>query len=356
MRGQRSSRPPRWAGALLLLLQLAGLAAAQPSAAQPSTIHDPPRGDMRVVVFGDFNGPYGSLDYPAAVARTMLAITEHWRPDLFISSGDLIAGQDRSLPDDHFDRMWAAFDLAVAEPLRLAGIPYAAAMGNHDGSSLPGPAATVGGGGGFIFERERAAARRYWSTPEHAQGLSKLLADDTPFSYGFRIGPLFVAVVDASSARLDDGQLAELRRLLATPQATGAELRWVVGHLPLVPASVGRDRPGEVLADAEAIRDLLLAAGVDSYISGHHAAYFPGHWEGLELLQAGGVGARRLLGWDAPPRSTVTLVDLWWGPPAPTVHYSTFDVATMTLLPEDALPGRLPWPSGPVMLSPRQAR
>lgn len=341
---------------LLPCLLLAFLAYAPTASAQPAAVHDPPRGDMRVVVFGDFNGPYGSLDYPAAVARTMLAITEHWRPDLFLSPGDLIAGQDRSLPDDHFDRMWATFDRVVAEPLRLAGIPYAAAMGNHDGSSLPGPAAAVGGGGGFLFERERAAARRYWSEPWHAQGLGELLAADAPFGYGFRLGPLFVAIVDASSARLGDAQLEGLRELLATPEATGAELRWVVGHLPLVAVSVGRDRPGEVLADPEAVRDLLLAAGVDSYISGHHAAYFPGHWEGLELLQAGGVGARRLLGWDAPPRSTVTLVDLWWGPPAPTVRYSTFDVATMALLPADALPASLPWPSGPVLLSPRHAR
>ena len=43
------------------------------AAAQSTPAFDPPRGNVRLVLFGDFNGPYGSLDYPVAVARTVAA-------------------------------------------------------------------------------------------------------------------------------------------------------------------------------------------------------------------------------------------------------------------------------------------
>lgn len=262
-----------------LVLTLAALAAH--AAAQP---YDPPRGDTRFVVLGDFNGPYGSTTYPASLARVIAAVTEVWRPDAVLFPGDVVAGQSRELSRERLDAMWRAFDEHVAAPLRAAGIAYALAVGNHDASS---PLVT--------------AERREW-----------------------------------------------LAAQLASEPARQAAVRIVVGHLPLVPVSVGREAPGERLAAAEEIAALLREGCVSAYVSGHHAAYYPGVWDGLELLAAGGIGARRLLGWDGRPRSTVTVVDVWEA--AGELTYATFDVETLEPLGGEDLPAALP---GGVTLSAR---
>lgn len=311
----------------------------------PLAIHDPPRGDVRLVILGDFNGPYGSLDYPAPLTRALLAVVDVWRPDLLLSPGDVIAGQSRDLPDDRFRAMWAAFDATVAEPLRSAGIGYAVALGNHDASSLKGS------GGAYLFERERRAAADYWS--EHRPDLA--FHDDAgyPFDHSFTAHGLFVVVLDASSATVTAEQRSWLATELASRAAVESDARIVIGHLPLVPISTGRDAPGEYVHDGEGLAAVLLAGSVDVYVSGHHAAYYPGRLGDVELLFAGGVGGRRLLGSDAAPRSTVTIVDVWLEPGASerqaAFTYTTFDLAGMTVVDPSELPARV----GSVVVSSR---
>ncbi len=313
--------------------------------AQPTAVPDPPRGDLRVVVFGDFNGPYGSLEYPAAVARTVAAIVDVWRPDLVLLPGDLVAGQSRALPDERFAEMWAAFDVTVAAPLRAAGIPYAVTMGNHDASKLRDA------DGGFAFAREREAAAAYWRDPRHLAGLDHVDADAYPFAWSFRVGPLFVAVIDASGPVVDEDERAWLRTALRSPPARSAGLRWVMGHLPLLGIAEGRDREGEVLWRAEALRDLMLDEGVDTYVSGHQAAFYAGRWGDLELLFAGGVGARRLLGASAEPRSVVNVVD--FDLELPAVRIAAFDPAGLTPVPVADVPTSIEAHGGIVSRSPR---
>ncbi len=313
--------------ALAVALQLAAIGAAQGAV-------DPPRGAFRVVLFGDFNGPYGALTYPPAVGRTIAAIAETWRPDLVLLPGDLVAGQSRDLPDDRFAAMWAAFDATVAAPLRAAGIPYAAAMGNHDASKLRSA------DGGAAFARERTAAADYWRRPEHRMGLDEVVdADDAPFAWSFRHGPLFVALIDASGPVLSDAERDRLDATLASPAARAAPLRWVVGHLPLLGIAEGRDREGEVLWRADDLRDRWRAAGVDSYVSGHQAAFYAGVWGGLELVFTGGVGARRLRGTPGPARSAVAVVDVDLDPLR--VRIVAYDPSTLQPLPDTAWPERL---------------
>jgi hypothetical protein len=306
---------------------------------------DPPRGDVRVAVFGDFNGPYGALDYPAPVAPVVRAIAEVWRPDLLLSPGDVIAGQKASHSVEHLSRMWATFDREVARPLRDAGIPYAVAMGNHDASSLPAA------GGGHLFERDRRAAEAYWRDPRHDRGLTYVDRERHPFDHAFRAGEAFVAVIDASSARVTPEQRAWLGEVLRRPEAASARVRIVVGHLPLVAVARGREGPGEVVDDADGLRRVLESGRVDAYVSGHHAAYFAGRLDELELLFAGGVGARRLLAGDTPRRSTVTLVDAWYAPLE--LRYTTFDVATMEVVTGSSLPLAIESDLGTIRRSPR---
>lgn len=310
--------------ALFALLHLA--AAATP--------FDPPRGDLRVVVLSDLNGPYGATEYAAAVHRVVAATIDVWRPDLVLLPGDLVAGQSAALPDDRFAAMWAAFDAAVAAPLRAAGIPYAAALGNHDASKLRAA------DGVAAFGRERDAAAAYWNAPHHRAGLDVVDDADAPFAWSFAVGPLFVAVVDASGPVLDAAERAALAATLATPAARGAALRWAVGHLPLLGIAEGRDRDGEVLWRAEELRDLMLAGGVDTYLSGHQGAFYAAAWGGLELLFApGAVGGRALRGTGLPARSGVVLVDVWLEPR--DVAVTPVGAAALDRFPEEALPARL---------------
>lgn len=298
----------------------------------------------RVVVFGDFNGPYGTVGYGAAVGRVVRQITEVWRPDLVLLPGDVVAGQDRGLEAGRFAEMWAAFEEEVAAPLHAAGIPYALAVGNHDASSLRAP------DGSFVYERERAAAAAHLRA--HDPGLEFQDAAGYPFDYSFTAGPLFVVVWDASSATVTAAQREWLLRELASPAARAARERIVMGHLPLVGVAEGRARPGEVLAGAAELREFLARHGADTYVSGHQAAYYPGRSDGLELLMSGGVGARRLLG-GGPPRSAVTVI----GYPAGRgeVRYESFDPATLEQLDAAELPPLIEGYGGNVRLSPRGA-
>src|SRR5690606_33112077 len=123
--------------------------------------------------------------------------------------GDVVAGQNRDLPDDRFAAMWEGFDAVVAAPLRSAGVKYAVAMGNHDGSSLRGS------GGAYLFERERRAAAHYWT--EHRPDLAYHDDSGYPFDHSFTAHGLFVVVLDASSASVTAEQRAWLAAELGSP-------------------------------------------------------------------------------------------------------------------------------------------
>ncbi|CAN5864574.1 metallophosphoesterase [soil metagenome] len=309
---------------LLLLLSLTGFSLAQTN---------PPRGDIRTVVLSDFNPSYGESVYSLQVARVIEATTEVWRPDLFLMAGDLVGGQKQSLPDERFAQMWAAFDDTVAAPLRAANIPHAAAIGNHDGSSLRTADET------YLFNRERDAARDYWQQTQAETQVEFRDEADFPFNYSFTFERVFFVVWDASSATITDAQTTWLQAEFASQKAQAAPLRVLVGHLPLYGVSTEKNEPGEVLTGGDALRQRLESLGVDLYISGHHAAYYPAKVGDLTLLNTGGVGARRLLGSDAPPRSAVTVLDIGLEPLE--LRLTTFDTATFQEIPLASLPERI---------------
>lgn len=297
---------------------------------------------FRVVVFGDFNGPYGSVGYGGDVQRVMRSLPG-WQPDLVLLTGDLVAGQDSRLPDGRFAEMWQAFDTQVAQPLRLAEIPYAAALGNHDASSLRHD-------GGYSYARERSAAQEYW-LGNRSSGLVPASLDGYPFNWSFGIGDLFVIVWDASSSQISQEQLSWLLQQLASPEAARASRRWLVGHLPLFGISEGRATAGEVLGGGAELALQLAGAGLDTYVSGHQGAWYPGSHAGLELLMSGGIGGRRLIAGQAPVRSTVTVADLL----PDGVSYLTVDVQTGELVDPQELPDHLDAYGGRISRSGRAA-
>jgi hypothetical protein len=294
---------------------------------------------VRAVVFSDFNGPYGSTAYSPAVVRVVRSIIDVWRPDIVLSAGDMVAGQKADLPDARFPEMWRAFDSTVAAPLRGAGIPFAFTVGNHDAS------AARDARGAYLFQRERDHAAAYWRDPAHRPRLDYVSAHDFPFAYGFTFMSIFFLAVDASTHVVQDAPWV-LATLESAP-ARAARMRIVLGHLPFYGISEGRSKAGEVVEDGERWRMLLEARGVDLYISGHHAAYYPAHRGRLRLLHSGGIGARRYIGHPrVPSRSTVTLLEIH--PGRRGVELVTYDVDTGARVELSELPRCIAGYNGPV--------
>jgi 3',5'-cyclic AMP phosphodiesterase CpdA len=277
-----------------------------------SGLFAPPRGDLRIVVISDFNSAYGSTTYEPEVDRA-IALIPDWQPDLVIGGGDMVAGQKLSLTPENIQAMWQAFDDRVASKLRQAGLPFGLTIGNHDGSGA------LDADGQFKFAQDRAIAAEYWQNPTHDPLLNFIDRRNFPFYYSFRLTAntsnpqeVFFLVWDASTAKISEDQLAWVEASLASPVAQSANLRIAIGHLPLYAVAVGRNKPGEILDNAEQLRLLLERYHVHTYISGHHHAYFPGHRGQLQLLHAGAIGSgpRQLLNSDRLPQKTLTVIDI----------------------------------------------
>jgi len=236
-----------WRSLVLCLL----LAAAVPLAAA---------GTLRVAVVSDLNGSYGSTRYEAGVAPTIERLVA-LRPDLVISTGDMVAGQRLHPPlgREQVTAMWSAFHAQVTDPLATAGIPLAATPGNHDASAYAS------------FALERTIYREQWEG--RSRGLQIVDRGDYPFHYAFAMGDVLFVSLDATRVgALDAPQRRWLESLL---QREGAKYRHRVAfsHLPIYPFAQGRET--EVTADHELER-LLQRHGVELYLSGHHHAFYPG--------------------------------------------------------------------------------
>ncbi len=329
-----------WAGGTLSR-RPGSMGRAEAAGVGPRGLKAPLRGDVRLVAISDLNSAYGSTSYEPQVTRAVSLIPQ-WQPDLVLCGGDMIAGQKRGLGRERLQAMWAGFDRQILQPLRRAGLPVAVTMGNHDASG-----SQVGGRYSFPLDREEA--RRYWQGQRDRLGLRLLDAERFPFAYSLSGNDLFVLVWDASSATVPAEQVAWAERALASPEARSARMRFVLGHLPLYPVGRGRERGGNVLAQAGPLRELMERHGVRAYISGHHHAYFPGRVGTLDLICLGalGSGPRSLLGQSAAPLHTLTVIDLFDGAPAPVL--TTYDMTRLREIPPAALPARLLTPSGLVL-------
>lgn len=303
--------------------------AAAPAAAPRPT----PATPLRLVLLSDFNGSYGSTRYPPALGRVLGRVLNEWKPALVLSAGDLIAGQKASLSDANVRAMWAAFERDVRGPLAGAGIPFAFTLGNHDAS----------------LARDRREAAAYWAA--HPPALNYAERAAFPFRYSFTHGPLFVAVLDASGPGVDAAQRGWLAAQLATPAARAAAVRLVLGHLPLAGLSHEKNRPGEVIrpADALALRGVMERGGVTAYVSGHHAAYYPGRLGGLNVLGSGGIGGRDYVGAPGTARSVVTVLDVAALEKGGEVRLTAYDADTGAAMPVSSLPARVDGLGGPVV-------
>ena len=258
-----------WGAAVLCLL----LAAVPPLAAAKT---------LRVAVISDLNGSYGSTAYEPGIAPAVARLVE-LRPDLVISTGDMVAGQRLHPPLGRpaVLAMWSAFHAQVTDPLATAGIPLAATPGNHDASAYAG------------FALERDIYGEQWQG--RTGGLQFVDRAGFPFHYAFAMeGVLFVSLDVTRVGALDAAQREWVDALLAR-EGTKYRHRVVFSHLPVYPFAQGRET--EVTADHELER-LLRRHGVALYLSGHHHAFYPGFHGGIRHVGQAclGAGPRRLIG------------------------------------------------------------
>lgn len=237
---------------------------------------------LRVAVISDLNGAYGSTAYEAGVARAVSRLVE-LRPDLVISTGDMVAGQRLHPPleREHLQAMWMALHRHVSDPIHAAGIPMAVTPGNHDASQYP------------RFQLERDIYREQWLRRPH--GLQFVDKANYPFNYAFSIGDVLFISIDATRVgALDEAQRTWVDELLKA-RGAGFRHRVAFSHLPIYPMARGRET--EVTAD-HALERILQGHAVELYLSGHHHAFYPGFHDGIRHIGQAclGAGPRRLIG------------------------------------------------------------
>ncbi|MBD0268806.1 MAG: metallophosphoesterase [Cyanobacteria bacterium Co-bin8] len=333
-------------GLLLGAASLPGQARRDSTHPAPSGLFAPPRGDVRLLVFSDINSSYGSTDYRSEVI-TGIRLASQWQPDLVLCAGDMIAGQSRSLSVGQIQAMWQGFDRQIFSPLQSQGLPFAFTLGNHDASSLQSA-------GEYVFAADRQQAEAYWGPRRAALGLEMVDAADFPFCYSFLHRNIFYLVWDASSATIPAAQQTWADQALASPTAQTAALRVVLGHLPLYAVSQGRDRAGEILANAPALQTLMERHRVQLYVCGHHHAYYPARAGQLEFLNCGalGSGPRTWLGRTDAAIQTLTLLDLFFEPnQPPRTVYTAYNMGTLAPIDLSRLPRQIVGPNGRLIRS-----
>ena len=244
--------------------------------AQPSDAGGP-GAPLRIAVVSDLNGAYGTATYEASVHGAIDRILA-LGPDLVLSTGDMVAGQQAGLD---YDGMWAGFHAAVSDRLEAAGIPFAITPGNHDAS------------GYASYAEERAIFIRQWE-PVRRPAVDFVDGSDFPLRYSFTMGNALFVSLDATTV----GPLSAEQRDWVEEQLTlGSDraVKIVFGHVPLYPFAIGRET--EILGDG-ALERILVAHGVTAMISGHHHAYYPGKRGALRTVGMAclGAGPRSLIG------------------------------------------------------------
>ena len=255
-------------------------------------------GELRIAVISDLNGSYGATSYRQEVDDAIGRILE-LKPDLVISTGDMIAGQRPTplLKSSELEAMWQAFHGHVTRPLKEKGLPLAVTPGNHDASVY----------GDYRRERERYA--RTWREKDNRPELDFIDERHYPFYYAFAMDRvLFVSLDATANGGLDSRQKRWLKELL---EERGARYRHriIFSHLPLWP--VAQRRENGALFDDELER-ILQQYNISLYLNGHHHAYYPGYKDGVRYVSQACLGAapRKLIGDREKPLRGITVLTI----------------------------------------------
>ncbi len=284
----------------------------------------PARSALRILVISDLNAAYGDTTYSEEV-KQIIARLPSLKPDLILCGGDMVAGQKASLTEAQLTAMWNGFTRNVFAPIVVQGIPFGFTLGNHDAS--PG------------FKMDRAIAESYWLKNKTNTRLNWVNATHFPFYYSFQLEHVFFISWDAAASKLPEEQLAWMKSQLNSRAAKNASLRIVLGHLPLYAIVAAKNKPGEVLHEADQLASFFKEHRVDLYISGHQHAYFPSEKEGVSLLHLGciGNGPRPLLGHDQAAQKTYSILEIPLHKKG-TFHHQAYAAITHEAIADSLLP------------------
>ncbi|HYK75442.1 MAG TPA: metallophosphoesterase, partial [Daejeonella sp.] len=209
---------------------------------------------LKIAVISDLNSSYGSVTYSEEVSAVVKDL-QQIKPDIILCGGDLVAGQKASLTEENIKAMWQGFNETVLMPINKLKIPFGFTVGNHDASPS--------------FSTDRALAKQFWA--EHAKSLNLTFVDSThfPFYYSYLKNNVFFISWDAAGAQINPEVFDWMKMQLKGKAATNARLRILMGHLPLYAIVESKNKPGEVLANADSTLNFMKEQGIDLYISGH---------------------------------------------------------------------------------------
>lgn len=245
--------------------------------------------DTRIVVISDLNGSYGSATYGEDVHRAVKQISL-LKPDLVISTGDMIAGQKSGL---NYNKMWAAFHQAVTTPLINAKIPLAVTVGNHDGSGYP------------QYKNERNIFIGEWKKYRPLVNFSSEEFYPQYYSFIFK-DRLFISLDSTIVGAFSAQQMFWLEAELKKHQKIKHKILFT--HVPLFGFA---QMSGTGFAFDPFLYSLLNNHQVTFYLTGHHHAYYPGFNQGTHYVSQGCLGAapRKLQGMDTVSPRTITVID-----------------------------------------------
>ncbi|QDU32721.1 Calcineurin-like phosphoesterase [Poriferisphaera corsica] len=287
---------------LLLTLTTTLNAAADRLPFSPDQIPVKPKGEnaTRFIVLSDANSSYGETTYRKDVRDLIRLTTQHIKPDLVISAGDLIAAQKRGFGQDILNSMWQGFDNAVYLPLKRAAIPFAPTPGNHDASGYP------------AFKIDCDVFRARWQDPNNKPPLNFVgWLNDFPTYYAHSVNNiLFLSLNITTMEPLDSQQWAFIEEALAN--ANNFDHVFVTAHVPPYPIAHGRETQCMTPDDAARITKLFADNNVSVFFTGHHHAYYKARKKGLNLisLNACGNGPRKLIGTTEPQKQSLIVVDI----------------------------------------------
>ena len=252
---------------------------------------------LKICVISDLNASYGSTTYPDEVGQVIsqLPVID---PDIILCSGDMVAGQKASLTDQTIFDMWAGFKSTVLDPISKLNIPFGFTVGNHDASPS--------------FTRDRRMFENFWKQNVKATNLTFVDSTNYPFYYSYIKNNVFMISWDAAGAEIKPEVYNWMKIQLEGKIAKKARLRILISHLPLYAIVDSKNKPGEVNSDPEAALRFFKTYGLDLYISGHQHAYYPAEKDGVRFLNMGAIGdgPRKLLGHDAAPQKSFTLIEI----------------------------------------------
>lgn len=251
---------------------------------------------IKIAVISDLNGSYGSIEYNKQIPTVISHLVEI-KPDLVISTGDMIAGQ-RIKPlfkRPELEAMWRSFHNNVSNVLAEAELPLAITAGNHDASLSK------------KFHLERTIYQEQWlnRVPE----LNFIDRSHYPFYYAFEIKNILFISLDASIVgHLSSKQFSWFEELLKKSKGKYRH-KIAFSHLPVWPFA--EDREKEIIGDPM-LEALLQQHNIALYLSGHHHAFYPGYKDGITYVSQAclGSGLRKYIGSSQQSRRGYTIIEI----------------------------------------------